>query len=129
MVIDTSALVAILGQEGDARVLADRIEDDPVRLLSAATYVEATIVVAARSGDRGLRELERLLALIGAEIMPVTEAQAREAAGTHRRFGRGRHPARLNFGDCFAYALAMETGEPLLFKGDDFARTDVAPVL
>lgn len=129
MVIDTSALVAILSQEPEARRFSDLIESDPLRLVSAATYVEASIVVGSTSGQRGREELDQLLGAMRAEIVPVTETQARRAADSHRRYGRGHHAARLNFGDCFAYALAMETGEPLLFKGDDFAKTDVVRAL
>jgi len=126
MVIDTSVLIAILAQEPEAQLFSERIERDAVRLLSAASYVETSIVTAGRTGRQGIDDLEKLLGLMRTELVPVTAAQARGAAQAHLRFGRGHHPARLNFGDCFAYALAMERGEPLLFKGEDFAQTDVA---
>jgi len=126
MVIDTSALIAILAQEPEAQLFSERIERDAVRLLSAANYVETSIVTAGKTGLQGIDDLEKLLGLMRTELVPVTAAQARSAAQAHLRFGQGHHPARLNFGDCFAYALAMECGEPLLFKGEDFAQTDVA---
>ncbi len=126
MVIDTSAVVAILKLEPEARAFAALIVADRVRLLSAANYVEANIVMSRRGGDGGIDDLHILLRKLSIEITPISVRDAERAAQAHRRFGRGHHPARLNFGDCFAYALAVETGEPLLFKGDDFARTDVA---
>jgi ribonuclease VapC len=102
MVIDSSALIAVLQDEPERPEFNRRIAADPVRLMSAANYLEAAV-----------------------RIVPVTAAQAELARAAYRRFGRGNHPARLNFGDCFAYALARETGEALLFKGEDFSRTDV----
>jgi ribonuclease VapC len=127
MVLDTSAIVAILFDEPE-RVRFDRlIEADPVRLISAATRVEACLVIEGRKQTLGRRLLDRFLALSGADIVPVTAQQAEAACDAFRQFGKGRHPASLNFGDCFAYALAKATGEPLLFKGGDFARTDIEP--
>lgn len=124
MVVDTSAIVAILLQEDDAPHYADAIADaDPV-VMSAASYVELSIVALSR-GPRGRVELDGTLADAAIEIVPVTVAQARLAAHAYDRFGKGRHPAALNFGDCFAYALARSRAEPLLFKGADFAQTDV----
>ncbi len=128
MVIDTSALVAILGMQPEAARLAQAIEADPSRLVSAATVVEAGIVVESRYGEAGGRELDLLLARAGCSVEPVTAEQADVAREAWRRFGRGRHSAGLNFGDCFGYALARVSGEPLLFKGDDFPATDVAAV-
>lgn len=129
MVIDTSALIAWL--EGEAQ--ADRIEQKLLgadRLaISAATVVECGIVIEARRGDAGGRDLDLLLHRLAVEIVPVDERQAELARSAWRRFGKGRHPAALNFGDCFSYALAQSTGEDLLFIGDDFARTDVSAVL
>ena len=125
MVIDTSAIVAIALNELDAAELEVRIADDPVRLISAATMLEATIVLETRLGDAGAREFDLWLLKIGAEIVPVDAEQADAARRAWRRFGKGRHAAALNYGDCFSYALALTRGEPLLFKGEDFAKTDV----
>jgi ribonuclease VapC len=125
MVIDTSAIVAIALDESDAAELEVRIADDPLRLISAATVLEATIVLETRLGDAGGREFDLWLLKIGAEIVPVDAEQADVARRAWRRFGKGRHAAALNYGDCFSYALALTRGEPLLFKGEDFAKTDV----
>jgi ribonuclease VapC len=125
MVIDTSAIVAIALDEPDASEIELRIADDPVRLVSAATVLEAAMVLETRLGEAGGRELDLWLIKIGAEIVPVDADQADRARRAWRRYGRGRHVAALNYGDCFAYALAVTRGEPLLFKGEDFAKTDV----
>ena len=125
MVIDTSAIAAILFDEPDAAALEGKIVDDPVRLMSAATFLEATIVIEARLGDPGGREFDLWLHRAEVEILPVDAEQADMARRAWRRFGRGRHPAGLNYGDCFSYALAATHDEPLLFKGDDFPKTDV----
>jgi ribonuclease VapC len=125
MVIDTSAIAAILFDEPDAAALEAKIADDPVRLMSAATLLEATIVIEARLGDAGGREFDLWLHRAEVEILGVDAEQADLARRAWRRFGRGRHPAGLNYGDCFSYALAAARHEPLLFKGDDFAKTDV----
>lgn len=125
MVIDTSAIVAIALNEPDAAELEVRIADDPVRLISAATVLEATIVLETRLGDAGGREFDLWLLKIGAEIVPVDAEQAGAARRAWRRYGKGRHAAALNYGDCFSYALAHTRGEPLLFKGEDFAKTDL----
>ncbi len=125
MVIDTSAIVAIALDESDAAELESRIADDPVRLISAAAVLEATIVLETRLGDAGSREFDLWLLKIGAEIVPVDVEQLDAARRGWRRYGRGRHAAALNYGDCFSYALAVVRGEPLLFKGTDFAVTDV----
>ena len=125
MVIDTSAIAAILFDEPDAAALEGKIVDDPVRLMSAATFLEATIVIEARLGDPGGREFDLWLHRAEVEILPVDAEQADMARRAWRRFGRGRHPAGLNYGDCFSYALAATHDEPLLFKGDDFTNTDV----
>lgn len=126
MVIDTSAILAILLNEPEAPDFERRIAADPVRLISAATLVEATIVIEARLGDAGGRELDLWFHRLDIETVPVDAEQAEMARRAWRRFGKGRHPAGLNYGDCFAYALAATRGEPLLFKGDDFSRTDLA---
>lgn len=125
MVIDTSAIVAIALDEPSAAELEAQIADDPVRLISAATVLEATMVLETRLGDSGGRELDLWLLKIGAEIVSVDVEQVDAARRAWRRYGKGRHAAALNYGDCFSYALALTRGEPLLFKGEDFARTDV----
>ena len=125
MVIDTSAIAAILFDEPDAAALEGKIVDDPVRLMSAATFLEATIVIEARLGDPGGREFDLWLHRAEIEILPVDAEQADMARRAWRSFGRGRHPAGLNYGDCFSYALAATHDEALLFKGDDFTKTDV----
>ena len=125
MVIDTSAIVAIALNEPDAAEFEVWIADDPVRLISAATVIEATIVLETRLGDAGGREFDLWLLKVGAEIVAVDDEQADAARRAWRRYGKGRHAAALNYGDCFSYALALTRGEPLLFKGEDFAKTDV----
>lgn len=125
MVIDTSALVAILAKEEGSSELSDALESASVRRMSAASLVEAGIVLQARYGDHGERELDLLVQRASVEIVPVTAEHAEIARRAYRRFGKGRHPARLNYGDCFSYALAAALGEPLLFKGDDFGETDL----
>lgn len=126
MIVDTSAIVAILRKETEAARCADLLTNAARPRLSAASYLEAAIVI---DGSRNHLTSQQLDALVeGAElsIEPVTESQVRIARTAYREFGRGSgHPARLNFGDCFAYALAKDTGEPLLFVGNDFAQTDV----
>jgi ribonuclease VapC len=126
MVIDTSAIVAIALDEDDAADIERLIADDPIRLISAATVLEATMVIETRLGDGGGREFDLWLVKIGAEIVPVDGRQADAARRAWRRYGKGRHAASLNCGDCFSYALATTRSEPLLFKGTDFAKTDVA---
>ena len=125
MVIDTSAMLAILMHEPAADRLVSAVEADRSRLVSAATVVEASLVLLARYGEAGDPQLDRLLRGIGAEVVPVGEEQVALARDAALRFGRGRHPAALNFGDCFSYALSVARGEPLLFVGDDFSQTDV----
>jgi ribonuclease VapC len=128
MVVDTSAVVAILTGEPEGRSFIDAIEAADVRLISAASFVEASIILDVRYGAEGMRYLDLFLDRAGLEVAAVDEEQAREARRGFSRFGKGRHEAGLNFGDCFAYALAATSGEPLLFKGDDFAKTDVPRV-
>ncbi|MFC7397396.1 type II toxin-antitoxin system VapC family toxin [Chelatococcus sp. GCM10030263] len=125
MVIDTSAIVAIALNEPEAPSLEQRIADDPVRLISAATVLEAAMVIETRLGESGGSELDLWFHKAGVEVVAVGADHADLARRAWRRFGKGRHPAGLNFGDCFSYALAALTEEPLLFKGDDFAKTDV----
>jgi ribonuclease VapC len=126
MVIDTSAIVAILENEPEGASFVRLIAADEVRLLSAVGRVECTCVIEGRKGAAGRADLELFLREAAIETAPVTADQAEIACEVFRRFGRGRHPAGLNIGDTFAYALARATGEPLLFKGADFARTDIA---
>ena len=126
MIIDTSALVSILDQELEAERLAHAIATASERMLSAANLVETGIVMQVRRGDEAVRDLDLLLAKLKIEIIAVSAKQANLARKAFQRFGRGRHPARLNFGDCFAYALAKDSGAPLLFKGEDFTQTDIA---
>ncbi len=126
MVLDTSALTAILFDEIDAEPLARAIDRARARRLSAANRVEVSLVVEGRKGDAGRADLERFLAEAQIEIVALTPEQAEIACEAFRRFGKGRHRAGHNLGDCFAYALAKAAGEPLLFKGADFARTDIA---
>lgn len=125
MVIDTSAVMAILTRDPAADRLVAAVEADRTRLVSAATVVEASLVLLGRYGEAGNPQLDRLLRGIGAEVVPVGEEQVVLARDAALRFGRGRHPAALNFGDCFSYALSVVRGEPLLFVGDDFSQTDV----
>jgi len=125
MVIDTSALVAMMMGEPTADRLVAAVESETGRLVSAATVVEASLVLMGRYGDVGDAQLDRFLRSIGAEVVPVGEDQVSIARDAAMRFGRGRHPAALNFGDCFSYALSVARHEPLLFVGDDFSKTDV----
>ena len=125
MVIDTSAVMAILLQESVADRLVSAMEADRTRLISAASVVESSLVLLGRYGEAGESLLDRLLRGIGAEVVPVGEEQVVLARDAALRFGRGRHPAALNFGDCFSYALSVARGEPLLFVGDDFSKPDV----
>src|SRR5690348_9480208 len=113
MVIDTSAVIACLLGEPESAAFAGAIADDPIRLISAVGFVEAFFVVLGRKGRIGLRHLRSFLDDGGIELVVVDERQAEAAVEAFRRFGKGRHPARLNIGDCFAYALAKTTGEPL----------------
>lgn len=128
MVIDTSALVAMLSGEPEAPVFEEAIEADPVRLMSTASYLETAIVIESRYGEPGGRELDLWLHRAGVQLVAVDSEQAEAARVAYRRFGKGRHPAGLNFGDCFTYALTQVSGEPLLYKGEDFSHTDVRPV-
>jgi ribonuclease VapC len=128
MVIDTSALVAMLADESDAELLEASVEADPVRTMSTASYVEAAIVVESRFGEAGGRELDLWLHRAAVNLVAVDADQADVARVAYRRYGKGRHRAGLNYGDCFAYALAKISGQPLLFTGDDFGHTDIVAV-
>jgi len=127
MVIDTSAVVAILRQESGAEGLLSRLTAAGSRRISAASLLETAIVLEGKSGERGGEQLDLFLARAQIEVAPVTTEQVRIARTAWRRYGKGSgHPARLNFGDFFSYALALSLGEELLYKGADFADTDVA---
>lgn len=126
MVLDTSVLMALVLNEPEAFVFEQQIAKASIRLISAATLLEATIVVETRRGEVGARELELWLGRLKCEVIPVTQEQSDIARDAWRRYGKGRHPAGLNFGDCFSYALAKQSGERLLYKGQDFAQTDLA---
>lgn len=128
MVIDTSAIVAILFDEPERDRFTRLIDEAGSRLVSAVGRVETACVVEGRKHQAGRERLDRFFRLTGARIVGVTPELAEIAVEAFRRYGRGRHPARLNIGDCFAYALAKTTGEALLFKGEDFARTDILAV-
>jgi ribonuclease VapC len=125
VVIDTSAIIAMLVGEPSADRLVAAVEGDHTRLVSAATVVEASLVLLGRYGEAAEPQLDRLLRGIGAEVVPVGEEQVVIARDAALKFGRGRHAAALNFGDCFSYALSVARGEPLLFVGEDFKQTDV----
>jgi ribonuclease VapC len=126
MILDTSALIAILRNEQEASSFVAAIADSPLRRISAANFVEAAAVIDGSRNPVLSRRFDDFLQEAQIQIEPVTEAQARLAREAYRDFGRGSgHSAKLNFGDCFAYALARDTREPLLFKGDDFSHTDV----
>lgn len=125
MVIDTSALVAIALNEPDASLFEHCIVADSVRLISAATLLEVAMVLETRLGETAGRELDLWLLKANFDIVAVDADQIEVARRAWRRFGKGRHPAGLNYGDCFSYALAVTREEPLLFKGDDFSKTDI----
>lgn len=126
MIIDASVLVAIIAVEPDGPLYEAAIASSPVNRISAATYLEASIVIDRARDPLVSRRLDELLSEAGIVIEPVTPTQARIAREAYRDFGKGSgHAAGLNYGDCFAYALARELGEPLLFKGDDFRHTDI----
>ena len=130
MIVDTSALIAIMRDEPEARAMAEAIEGATERQLSAANWLEAAVVIDGSRDPVASRRFDELIDVAGIEVIPVTERQAAIARAAYRDYGKGSgHPAALNFGDCFAYALAKESGEPLLFKGRDFVHTDIAPAL
>jgi ribonuclease VapC len=128
MVIETSAIIAVLLNEANAVGIARAIESCSPRLLSAANFLEASIVIESRKGEAGGRELDLLIYRAAIEIVAVDQDQAEIARLAWRRFGKARHPVGLNYGDCFAYALAKSRRLPLLFQGDDFSQTDITGV-
>ena len=125
MIVDTSAVIAILFEEGEAERFHQAIAQAPHSRMSVANFLEAAMVLEGRSGLESGRDLDDYLQEAMIELEPVTVEQAHAARRAWRRFGKGNHPAGLNYGDCFAYALSEVTREPLLFKGQDFALTDV----
>ena len=125
MVIDTSALLAILQNEPERSAYNRAIELADTRTLSTASFVELSMVIESRYGPEGTRDLDLFLSRANIELIPVSSDQAYVALQAFRQYGKGRHPAGLNFGDCFSYALAKSLGEPLLFKGNDFSQTDL----
>lgn len=127
MILDTSAVIAILNAESEAAAFAQAIGGAPNCTISAANFFEAAII--ADSKTRGPLPLDEFMQSAGINVAPVTIAQIQIARRAYQTYGRGNHPAKLNFGDCFAYALAQESGLPLLFKGEDFAQTDVRPAI
>ena len=129
MVLDTSALIAILFGEPEAETFARTLADDPKKLISTFNALETGIVVEAKKGEAGGRELDLLLHRAGIEIVAMNADQVELARSAWRNYGKGNHPAGLNIGDCCAYALAKYSGEPLLFKADDFKKTDIRSVI
>lgn len=126
MVIDTSALVAILTNEPDAEQLERAMDGDTTRLMSVASVLETAMVLESRFGESGTRELDLVIQRLPIEIRPVDQDQLEWARFAFHTYGKGRHKAGLNFGDCFSYALAKTTGERLLYKGADFLQTDLS---
>lgn len=124
MVIDTSALLAILLREPEADDFSRAIADDPRRLVSTLSALEAAVVIHARKGPMGVRELDLLLHSAAVTIVSLDSDQVLLARAAYEKYGKGHHPAALNLGDCCSYALAQSSGEPLLFKGNDFSKTD-----
>lgn len=130
MIVDSSAVVAILTDEVDGAIYERALLEFPAPVISAATLLESHVVMRRRFGEAGVTAVDRLIREAGVRVVMVDEAQARTASRGHAVYGRGSgHPARLNYGDCFSYALAITRDEPLLFKGDDFIHTDVRRAL
>ncbi len=129
MVIDTSALVAVLNDEAEGRAARVGCRSGPRRLLSTASFLEAAVVIETRFGKPGRRELDLWLHRVAVDLVAVDADQAENARVAYRTYGKGRHRAGLNYGDCFSYALAKVSNEALLFTGDDFTHTDIGVVL
>ena len=125
MVIDTSALIAILQDEPERRSFNDAVKSAERRLMSAATLLETSIIIESRFGSEGVRDLDLYISKAQIDVAPVDLDQAYVARAAYRQYGKGQHRAALNYGDCFSYALAKTEGEPLLFKGTDFVHTDL----
>lgn len=128
MVIDPSAIIAIIYAEAEEKVFLELIESNETCLLSSPGYVELSIVLGTRYGEQGVEYLELLLKELSITVVPFSPEQARLAAEAFLKFGKGRHPAKLNMGDCFSYGLAKAMKQPLLFKGNDFIQTDIERV-
>ena len=128
MVIDSSAIIVVLLNEANAAQIAEAIDSGSQRLLSAASLLEASIVIETRKGEAAGRELDLLIYRAAIEVVAVDQDQVEIARIAWRRYGKGRHPAGLNYSDCFSYALARSRGLPLLFQGEDFSRTDIDAV-
>jgi len=126
VIVDASAMVAILLEEPEGHLFDVAILRSAICRMSSAAFLEASMILQSRRGADGVRDLDLQIARFRIEIVAFTEAQAWLAREAFKRYGKGRHPAKLNFGDCMSYALAKETGEELLFKGTDFALTDIA---
>ena len=129
MILDTSAIAAILFGEGDRDLFIDAIEADPIRLISSVNALESAIVIEARKREQGGRELDLMLHRAKISVVPFTAEHMEEARIAWRIYGKGNHPAGLNFCDCCAYALSKLSGDTLLFKGNDFTQTDVAQAI
>jgi len=125
VIIDTSVILAILGDEAERRVFNEAITKSSYRGMSTAGFVESSIVLESRYGYDGIRDFDLFLAKAGIELIPVDVEQAQIARRAFKEYGKGRHPAGLNFGDCFPYALAKSRNDTLLFKGNDFSKTDI----
>lgn len=128
MVIDPAAILAIIFAEPEGKTLLDLINQSSNIFLSAPGYVEASIVLSVRYGESAIEDLALLLDELEIEIVPFSPEQAKLASEAFLKFGKGRHPAKLNMGDCFSYALSKAMGHPLLFKGNDFIQTDIEQV-
>jgi ribonuclease VapC len=129
MIVDTSAVLAVLLDEGEAEEFTELMLKSDACVMSAVSFVEASIIAETNGGDGGVRQLDAFLRTAGIAIEPVSEEHALAARQAYSDFGKGRHAAGLNFGDCFSYALAKVSGEPLLFKGADFRKTDIVAAL
>lgn len=129
MVIDSSALVAILSGEAEALIFAELISNSSYRLVSTLSFIETSIVIGQRYGSPGLTQLDLLIRENSIALVPLSTEQAEIARQAYFNYGKGRHPAKLNLGDCCAYALAKLSKQPLLFKGDDFSKTDIDRVI
>lgn len=129
MIVDTSALLAVLLEEPEADVFTDKILQSEGCMISAVSFVEASVIAETNGGDGGVRQLDSYLRVARISIAPVTEEIAFVARQAYSDFGKGRHPAGFNLGDCFSYALAKVAREPLLFKGTDFRKMDIVPAI
>ncbi len=127
IVVDTSAIVAIVRHEDEESIFTDILDDSSAALMSAVSFLETHMVLIGRRSRADLAAIESTLTALGIEIVDVTHDQAKSAVHGFLAYGKGRHRAKLNIADCFAYALAKSRGAPLLFKGDDFAETDIVP--